>query len=295
MKGSLNVVTILFLIALPAVSYAQRKPPTPTLSNRTYTNIRQVDFRNFDYGSGKNLIRIRRGRGGVMSDIKVIYGDVTGDTEEEAVVLLSGVERSGSFGWPVSAGPYVYTLINGHPKKLEEGDMESEKIQGTVVEATISRALIFVRFVISPNGRDMEQTRGLRAFSWSGLTFEKVDSLPPNGTETRYFFRLFNCNDSCSAFVNGNNVFVNAEGGFETNFGEDGGWIDITEILQAGRNQIKFTVNNGSGAIAYGIQVTKNGSILYEKTCGRAGQVGCENNRVFPKGIAREFTYTIIK
>ena len=88
---------------------------------------------------------------------------------------------------------------------------------------------------------------------------------------------------------------MNADGAVETKFAEDGGWIDVTEMLQDGRNQVKFTVNNEGGGIAYGIRVARNDQIVFEKTCGQAGRVGCENNRVFPRGIAREFTYTIMK
>jgi hypothetical protein len=33
--------------------------------------------------------------------------------------------------------------------------------------------------------------------------------------------------------------------------------------------------------------------VLFEKVCGRAGTIGCENNRIFPKGVAREFSYEV--
>jgi hypothetical protein len=71
--------------------------------------------------------------------------------------------------------------------------------------------------------------------------------------------------------------------------------IDITPSLKTGQNRIRFGVINKAGGIAYGFQVLKNKSLVFERVCGQAGVMGCDNNRTFPSGVAREFTYTIMK
>jgi hypothetical protein len=106
--------------------------------------------------------------------------------------------------------------------------------------------------------------------------------------ESRYFVHLINCDDGCTAEMNGEVLS-------STSFAQDSGWIDITEALEDGGNQIKFTVNNDGGGIAYGFQIRKNQTMLFEKICGRAGAIGCDNNRIFPKGVARTFTYEILR
>ena len=160
---------------------------------------------------------------------------------------------------------------------------------GLVTAARIQRGLLFVNHLINPqpNGRPSPFFSRTWAFRWNGGGFDKVDVLPPAASgETRYYFRLTNCDDGCVAEAGD---FVSIE------LGKDSGWIDFTEALQHGRNQIKFTVNNEGGGIAYGFRVRKNEATVFEEICGRAGTIGCENNRVFPKGVAREFTYTIVK
>lgn len=113
----------------------------------------------------------------------------------------------------------------------------------------------------------------------------RVEQNFSNG-ESRYYLRLFNCDDSCTADVNDGVVS-------STRFATDGGWIDFTDTLEDGRNQIKLSVENQGRAIAYGFQVRKNQTMLFEQICGRAGIAGCQNNRSFPTGIARQITHEI--
>jgi hypothetical protein len=156
----------------------------------------------------------------------------------------------------------------------------------------------------SPVNISARRVRGLLTLlspvTWSkGQTFRAVFLLVPaelaqtspgGGTpvtgETRYFLRLFNCDDYCSADLNGN--FLDMIG-----FSADSNWLDLTEGLQEGRNRIKLSVNNQTGAIAYGFQIRKNESVVFEQICGRVGIMGCDNNRNFPTGIAREFSYEV--
>lgn len=107
--------------------------------------------------------------------------------------------------------------------------------------------------------------------------------------ETRYFLRLYNCDSRCAARLNDN---VIASSGFA----QDAGWMDITCLLRQGVNRIYFEVHKDSvGAITYGFDLRENETLLFQKTCGRAGTIGCENNRVYPitPGAARQFTYDL--
>lgn len=106
--------------------------------------------------------------------------------------------------------------------------------------------------------------------------------------EPKYFVRLFNCDDGCTARLNDGPS--NSNEFFKAGFGEDSGWIDITSVVRAGENKITFAVNNQGGAIAYGFQLRKNETMLVNESCGRVGVVGCENNRRYPVGVAREFS-----
>ena len=104
----------------------------------------------------------------------------------------------------------------------------------------------------------------------------------------RYFVRVSGCDDGGKAYLN-NRLIV------DVGFDEDSNWLDITEDLARGKGEIKFEVLNKTGAITYLFQVKKNDTIVFEETCGKARVVGCENNRAFPVGTLRQFTYTIRK
>lgn len=110
-------------------------PPTKVAAVSQGTNtqglnaspIRSVDFSNFPYpwvpslGDPGITYKLQRGKfEGTNDDVpmdlfSVVYGDVTGDGEEEAIVALSVIVKGGS------AAPYViyiYTFKNGNLKLL---------------------------------------------------------------------------------------------------------------------------------------------------------------------------------
>jgi len=102
----------------------------------------------------------------------------------------------------------------------------------------------------------------------------------------RYYLRVAGCDDGGRAYLN-NNLIV------DVGFDEDSNWLDITEDVAQGKDEIKFEVINKTGAITYLFQVRKNETIVFEQACGKAKEIGCENNRAFRVGKARKFTYTI--
>lgn len=102
----------------------------------------------------------------------------------------------------------------------------------------------------------------------------------------RYYLRVSGCDDGGKAYLN-NHLVV------DVGFDEDSNWLDITEDVHKGKDEIKFEVINKTGAITYVFQVKKNDTIVFEQACGKAKEIGCENNRAFRVGKARKFTYSI--
>jgi hypothetical protein len=102
----------------------------------------------------------------------------------------------------------------------------------------------------------------------------------------RYYLRVSGCDDGGRAYLN-NSLVV------DVGFDEDSNWLDITEDVAQGKDEIKFEVINRTGAITYVFQVKKNETIIFERACGKVKEIGCENNRAFRVGKARRFTYTI--
>jgi len=104
----------------------------------------------------------------------------------------------------------------------------------------------------------------------------------------RYYLRVSGCDDGGRAYLNGELVV-------DVGFDEDSNWLDITEDVAQGKDEIRFEVINKTGAITYVFQVRKNDAIVFEQACGKVKEIGCEHNRAFRVGKARKFTYTIRK
>lgn len=105
-------------------------------------------------------------------------------------------------------------------------------------------------------------------------------------TSDRYYIRVSGCDDGGKAYLN-NTLIV------DVGFDEDSNWLDITDDVAQGKDKIKFEAINKTGAITYVFQVRKSDKIIYEQSCGKVKEIGCENNRAFRVGKARKFTYTI--
>jgi murein DD-endopeptidase MepM/ murein hydrolase activator NlpD len=104
----------------------------------------------------------------------------------------------------------------------------------------------------------------------------------------RWAVRVFNSDDSGRARLNGANVV-------EMGFALDSGFRDVTARLRPGSNQLVFELVNTGGAITYGFEVARNGTVVFRQACGTARVVGCNNNLSMPRGVARSFTYSIAR
>lgn len=134
-------MTIL-LCATSGVAQSSSKRPGSTPGSDTVTDIRQVDFRNFTYhsslcsqefgkkGIGKT-VRVRKGEFKnknvyfAVKDNKVIYGDVTGDAREDAIVPIGCGAIMANFSL---SEVYIYTIEDGRTTLLAEiSDKDMER------------------------------------------------------------------------------------------------------------------------------------------------------------------------
>lgn len=134
-------MTSLWLVLfIPSISYSQRRSG-PSRNPNVGNSIRRVDFRNFtypldDYNARNyrtNNVRVRNGRFifNRKSDYgpdgfevtKIIYGDLTGDGQEEAAVSTAvGFIDSGTASASPATYAYIYTMENGRPVLLKVFD-----------------------------------------------------------------------------------------------------------------------------------------------------------------------------
>ncbi len=130
MRSTLCILAILLCTTI-SVSQPRRRSSTreSTTSEKT-TDIRKVDFKNFTYRTkGENgreySFRLRNGEYAkeiAPQDVhstrfdRVVYGDLTNDEKDEAIVLL--IEEFG--GSSAEQYVYIYTIKNGLVSKLTD-------------------------------------------------------------------------------------------------------------------------------------------------------------------------------
>jgi hypothetical protein len=139
------VISCLMIILLYATSggaQSKSKQSGSTPGSATVSDIRQVDFLNFSYpsslcsqeygkqGIGK-MVRVRKGEFKyknvyfAVADHKVIYGDVTGDGQEEAIIPVDCGAVMANFS---RSEIYIYTIKAGRRALLAEiSDKDMER------------------------------------------------------------------------------------------------------------------------------------------------------------------------
>lgn len=118
----------------------------PTASAQTRADIRQVDFKNFSYRLEGKLAQLKNGgrparndNEYTVSEAKVSYGDLTGDGQEEAIIIL-GYDGGGTGSFTFG---YLYSMQNGRPvllTTLKGGD----RADGGIVSAKIVNSLLVI-------------------------------------------------------------------------------------------------------------------------------------------------------
>lgn len=155
---------------------------TTKLSSGNKPSIRGVDFQNFDYASNcfaengsAEVIHISKGQANSQDEDfwadKPAYGDLRGDGQEEAVVVLS-CHPSGMSPNVVSSEVFVFEMSETGPKvlaKLPSSYWKDERVAGTKV----SDHLLAVNFLeIGDNGsRACPEWIVSTSFRWNGSQF----------------------------------------------------------------------------------------------------------------------------
>lgn len=180
-------------LARQGLDWPSRKTaPDQAKESRPVTSIHKLDFRNFRYTP--ECLRNEDGTRGSLttrdgsyerteafdrvsfSVDEVAYGELTGDTSDEAVVLTAcNTGGSGTF-----TEGFVYSLVKGRAREI--GRVASgSKAYGGIVSLRVGQGLLIVeRYATDEDGphccpRYIDTTR----LRWDGRNFEQV------GTRTR--------------------------------------------------------------------------------------------------------------
>lgn len=130
----------------------------------SYSSIREIDFGNFTYPArpstgGRGAFTLRNGEmlserdadghvtGMWLELLKVVYGDITGDGVEEAIVIHDWITG----GSATSHVVYVYTLDKGRPKFLW-GTTTGDRADGGLKSAYAEDGYIMLE-TYSPEGK----------------------------------------------------------------------------------------------------------------------------------------------
>jgi hypothetical protein len=121
----LPVILLCFL----SIGYGQGTSQGGTAADNSANDIRQIDFKNFTFArqKGKEAIQFRDGKYVGDSNCKydlmrIAYGDLTGDGNEEAIVLLRGRNTPAS---RILDEVFIYSLKNKRAALLT--NFEGEK------------------------------------------------------------------------------------------------------------------------------------------------------------------------
>lgn len=143
MKRNAATFFVILLCIANSSAQSQTKRPSPKIRTRGITDIRQANL-------GKVGKTINSPSGGFSRVEKIVYGDLTGDGAEEAVVVVT--ENGGGSGVDTSA--MVYTLRNGRLEKLKSKDREGygpyegivggDRGRGGIRDVRIERGMLLV-------------------------------------------------------------------------------------------------------------------------------------------------------
>ncbi len=143
MKRSAVIFFVILLCVTNSSAQSRTKRPNTKARTKVITDIRQANL-------GKVGKTINSPTGGFSRVDKIVYGDLTGDEKEEAVVVIT--ESGGGSG--VDSSAMIYTLQNGRLEKLKSRDREGygpyegivggDRGRGGIRNVRIERRLLFV-------------------------------------------------------------------------------------------------------------------------------------------------------
>jgi hypothetical protein len=127
MKRHILCLIVILLCVVSRFAQSRRKGQISGSRAGVVSNIRQVDFKNFTYQIGGKRIRLRNGESSGRENWRfdrnfqtrrdyIAYGDLTGDGNEEAALVLA-TQITGAAGTVAQYGD-IYTIKNGQVIKL---------------------------------------------------------------------------------------------------------------------------------------------------------------------------------
>ena len=118
------------------------------------------------------------------------------------------------------------------------------------------------------------------------LVFKKENRLRPVNTSEPVYIRAYNIDDEAVVLVNEDTVI-------EVGYLEDSDWIEISDYMQRGENNIKFCVDNIYGGWTYGFQIKTQHKIIWTDECGLAGKRGCTKKPSKPHVYSTEYIFNV--
>jgi hypothetical protein len=113
----------------------------------------------------------------------------------------------------------------------------------------------------------------------------------PTPTPPAAQVRLFNIDDTITAFLNGKQVLKASSTGPGAT--QDTGFQGVNGLV-CGDNRFDFIVNNAAGnggGYTYGVQLRIGGALAVNSTCGTAGAQGCNGNDTRTGDVVRDETF----
>lgn len=133
-KQYIQCLIVILLCAVSVTAQSRRRGASSTPRQSVVTDIRRVDFRNFTYqptqcsrdiemGRIGKAVLARNGKfknkGAYFDVVDNIYGDVTGDGRDEAVIHIACGEEDSPASFYISE-IFIYTMQNGRATLLAE-------------------------------------------------------------------------------------------------------------------------------------------------------------------------------
>ncbi|HXF51813.1 MAG TPA: hypothetical protein VNM43_09050 [Dehalococcoidia bacterium] len=168
-----------FLVAACGDEAADQTTPTPALSpGVTVTAVTQPPIFDVDFATAPDVASFLERAGGEVAQDAVIFADLTGDGEEEAVVPVSSGGTAGDIAY------FVYTMRNGELELLLSVVPEAGRIQ---VELDAEGRLMDREPVYGPDDPECCPSRvRTRVYEWDGkrLRVASEREEPSSGVKT---------------------------------------------------------------------------------------------------------------
>ena len=130
--------------------------------------------------------------------------------------------------------------------------------------------------------------------STQNFTYDvNTDELTPDEAPPAARVRLFNIDDTITAFLNGKQVLQASSTG--PNATNDTGFQTVSGLV-CGDNVFEFRVvnNPGGGGYTFGVQLEVDGDLVVNRSCGTAGVQGCDGNDQTAGEVARDVTFVCV-